>query len=199
MKLIKYDHVCFVLEDQEKKLIVDPGSYEDLPADITNVVAVVVTHEHPDHFSPEVQVFASEEAAAQTEGAIAPERGKPYEAGPFILEFSGDMHAQIHEAYPSTHNISVLINDSIYYPGDVLLAPSKPVKVLLMPTSAPWMKVAEGMDFLTEVKAPLVIPTHDALISEKYGKPLYDRLLGGSTEAYGGRYQRLQPGESITL
>lgn len=210
MRLIKYDHSCFAVEEQGEKIIVDPGNYGELPDNIDNAVALIITHEHADHFSPEniakikaentgVQIFASEEVAAQIEGAIAPEKRKVYEVGSFKLEFFGDMHAQIHPDYPGTHNLSVLINDAVYHPGDSLHIPPKPVKVLMCPITAPWQKASEAMDFVVAIKAEVVIPEHDAIISDEYGKPLYDRLVGGAVQSYGGEYQRLQTGETIDI
>ena len=53
MRITKYEHACFVASIAEKKLIVDPGSFTVPLPDTNNVVAVVITHEHADHWTPE--------------------------------------------------------------------------------------------------------------------------------------------------
>ncbi|MEJ1230959.1 MAG: MBL fold metallo-hydrolase [Galbitalea sp.] len=53
MRITKYEHACFVASIGEKKLVVDPGSFTVPLPESTNVVAVVVTHEHGDHWTAE--------------------------------------------------------------------------------------------------------------------------------------------------
>ena len=53
MRITKYEHACFVASIADKKLIVDPGSFTVPLPDTNNVVAVVITHEHADHWTPE--------------------------------------------------------------------------------------------------------------------------------------------------
>jgi L-ascorbate metabolism protein UlaG (beta-lactamase superfamily) len=48
VKITKYEHACLVVEEAGETLVIDPGVLAKLP-ELTNVVAVVVTHIHPDH------------------------------------------------------------------------------------------------------------------------------------------------------
>ena len=50
MKLTKYEHACFTIEAEGKLVVVDPGAFTTDLGTPENVVAIVVTHEHPDHF-----------------------------------------------------------------------------------------------------------------------------------------------------
>ncbi len=51
MKLTKYEHACVFLEnDDGDKVVIDPGIFTNLPGDLSRIVAIVITHEHPDHF-----------------------------------------------------------------------------------------------------------------------------------------------------
>ncbi len=204
MKLTKYEHACFTVEKDGKLLIVDPGVFTtDLPA-LENVVAVIITHEHPDHFdvtafgaiaahSPDAVIYAHESIVSQL-GDTLPNQsvvaGEGIEAGPFKLEFYGGEHATIHADIPLLANLGVMINGLIYYPGDSLTLPERPVDVLALPVSAPWMKQSESVDFLTAVKPRMAFPTHDAILSQK-GKNLADSLTGMFAEKVGTTYQRL--------
>ena len=204
MRLTKYEHACFTLEKDGKLLVVDPGAYTtDLPA-LESVAAIVVTHEHADHFdvsalgaiiahNPDARIFAHESITRQF-GDTLPHSsvvaGEGIEAGPFKLEFYGGDHAVIHPDIPGIANLGVMIDGMVYYPGDSFTQPKRPVDVLALPTAAPWMKMSEAFDFLTTVKPRLAFPTHDAISSDA-GKQLADRMMPMFAEKVGATYMRL--------
>lgn len=204
MILTKYEHACFTLEKDGKLLVVDPGEWTTDLGPLDNVVAVVITHEHPDHLdpsaldaiiarSPDTVVYAHESITNQLSDNFMTtpvEAGDVVTAAPFTLEFFGGKHAVIHESYPRVVNLGVLVNDSVYYPGDSFVVPNKPIKALALPVGGPWQKISEPMDFAAEVGAKLVFPTHDAVLS-KNGKALPDRMIPSFMESHGGKYQRL--------
>lgn len=204
MKITKYEHACFSIEHNGKLVIVDPGGWTtDLPA-LESVVAVVVTHDHPDHLNtaalgaiiahnPQAIIYAHESITKQLDDTLpskAVAAGEKVMIEPFSLEFFGGEHAEIHKSYPKSTNLGVLINDAVYYPGDSFTLPNKNVRVLALPVAAPWLKISEAMDFCAAVKAELVFPTHDAVLS-KNGKALPDRMIPAFAENYGGKYIRL--------
>lgn len=95
MKLTKYAHACFFVEEQGQKLIVDPGSFTELPDELDNTVAIIITHEHGDHFSPDniekikaqnpnVQIFAAREVVEKLPGSTEPALAHNYQVGPFF-------------------------------------------------------------------------------------------------------------------
>ena len=51
MELTKHGHACVVLSDGDRRLVIDPGAFTD-PAALDGAAAVLITHEHPDHFEP---------------------------------------------------------------------------------------------------------------------------------------------------
>ena len=199
MKLTKFEHACFTVTKDNQTVVVDPGSWSTDFIPTADIVAVVITHEHADHFfeaqlekiaqvAPTAVVVAHESITANmTVLSTRPtEAGKTVEVGPFSLTFYGGDHAIIYDGYPQIANLGVLINDAIYYPGDSFALPEKQVDTLALPVSAPWMKLSESMDFCKEVNARLVFPTHDAILSDA-GKLVVDKLLGGVAS----QYQRL--------
>lgn len=204
MKLTKYEHACFTVEKDGKLLVVDPGEWTTDLDSPENVVAIVVTHEHPDHFdpaalgalvahNPDAIIYAHENITRQFGDTLphqAVQSGQEITVDPFTLEFFGGEHATIHESYPTIANLGVMINGCVYYPGDSFTLPYKPVKVLALPVGAPWLKISEVMDFAAEVKAALVFPTHDAVLSAA-GKSLPDRMIPAFVEPNGGTYKRL--------
>jgi len=210
MKLTKYEHACFTLETANETLVVDPGTYTSDFVVTDTIVVVVVTHEHPDHFDPSLltTIFTKNPNAVlvtlqsiidklpgHKSKAISP--GDTVDIGPFTLKFFGDKHALIHSSMPAIDNIGVLINNTVYYPGDSFALPLTPIDVLALPVAAPWLKMSESMDFLTAIKPLLAFPTHDAVLSD-LGKALPDYLLPAFAQKVGAQYKRID-GTSITV
>ena len=210
MMLTNYEHACFTLEKDGKLLVVDPGTYTtDLGAP-ENVVAIVVTHEHPDHFdpaalgalvahNPDAIIYGHEHITRQFGDTLPHQTATPGEsvtAGPFELSFFGGDHAVIHSDYPTIPNLGVCIDGQVCYPGDSFAQPSGPVDTLLLPVAAPWLKLSEAMDYVSRVKPRLAIPTHDAILSP-VGKALVDRMLSAQADALGFTY--LRPDSPVEL
>lgn len=206
MKITKYEHACFMVEDQGQRLLVDPGAFTKLPDNLNGILGLVYTHGHFDHYTPEqhdkiihsnpeVVIYATPEISPKIPNSIVPEVGKEYRAGEFTLEFYGKHHA---DKNPPEPNLGVTINNTITYPGDSLDEAGKPVKILLAPANGPWMRITETMDLIEKTKAPLVIPIHDALLSEA-GNKVADMYLSKAVERTSSKYQRLSIGESIEI
>src|SRR6478672_5640065 len=53
MRVTKHEHAALLVEDAGKALIVDPGSFTTPFTELQNVVGIVITHEHADHWTPE--------------------------------------------------------------------------------------------------------------------------------------------------
>lgn len=202
MELIKFGHACFVATKNGQSIVVDPG---ELSPDFTppeNVVGIVVTHLHGDHWSvehltrmPGIPLFAPADAVeAMREFSLEAEAiktGDTRTVGDFTLAFTGGDHALIHPDTPMCQNIGVLIdNGEVYYPGDSFAEPGMPVKTLALPIAAPWMKTSEAMDFLTHVKPERAFPTHDAILSEA-GKGFVDTWIRTAAEKVGAQYERI--------
>jgi L-ascorbate metabolism protein UlaG (beta-lactamase superfamily) len=211
MQITKLEHACLVLEKDDQRVILDPGSYTRPVGEYQNVVAVVITHMHDDHCSeeqlqailannPGVKIYGTDEVCKRLAKfeTTAVHHGDFYSEGPFTLEFFGDMHAEIHRSIPLIQNCGVMVNDALYYPGDSYTQPDRRVEILACPTSAPWLKIGDVMDFVTAVKPNRCIPTHNVHLSE-IGHELNNGRVKIVTEAGGGTFEYLTPGQSIEL
>ena len=196
MRIQKYAHACFSVTKDDKTVVVDPGNWSSDFSAVTDIVAVVITHEHADHFdhgllhaiaehSPTAVLIAHESITSKVTElpTKSVDPGDTVTIEPFTFCFFGGKHAIIYEDFPRVANLGVLINQSLYYPGDSFSVPGVPVDTLAIPASAPWMKISEAMDFCKAINARLVFPTHDAILSEA-GKSLADRLLGSVSNNY---------------
>jgi L-ascorbate metabolism protein UlaG (beta-lactamase superfamily) len=211
MRLTKYGHACIVLEEQGKKIVIDPGEFTPEFGDLKDIIAVVVTHVHGDHLSsehleaivkanPDVSVFTTAEAAKEWDGRQAKivKAGQTEVVGPFTMNFYGELHNAVHKDWPQNQNIGVMVNGTFYYPGDSFTLPNRSVKVLAVPAGAPWLKTGEAIDFIREIKPGRFFRSHDGLWN-KNGLTTIDSWFGKASEKFGPDYTALEPGQSIEI
>ncbi|WP_460795774.1 MBL fold metallo-hydrolase [Microbacterium sp. GXF0217] len=212
MRVTKFEHATLRIDEGGDTLIIDPGSFTTPLDELTAVVAVVITHEHPDHWTPEhlsrilraapgTPIFAPAGVAAAAADfeitVIGP--GDTVTAGDFTLRFFGGEHAVIHASLPQIQNVGVLVNDGLYYPGDSYAVPEDiTVDALAAPLGAPWLKIGEAMDFVLAVKPRRAFGVHDMTLSV-IGKNMHRQRLQWATEQNGGEFFVLEPGESLDL
>jgi L-ascorbate metabolism protein UlaG (beta-lactamase superfamily) len=206
VKLTKFPHACLRIEQDGGVLVVDPGAFSS-PADaLRGADAVLITHEHADHLdvdalraAPGLAVYAPAEVVAQLSEvdavttAVGP--GDAFSAAGLDVRVFGDRHAYIHEDVPDIPNNAYLIGGKVYYAGDAFSLPGVEVETLFVPIGAPWMKLAEAIDYVRAVAPERAHPTHDAVLSAA-GQGISDNWIsqrGGTT------YSRLEPGKPVDL
>lgn len=211
MKITKHEHSCQVVETGGAALVIDPGAHTLPIGDVTDVVAIVITHEHADHWTPEqltdilemnpdarILGPAGVAAAARdfTVEVVAP--GDTVEIEPFTLSFYGGKHAVIHESIPVIDNVGVLVNGALYYGGDSYAVPDVPVDILAAPIGAPWLKIGEAMDYVAAIKPRRAYPVHEATLSV-IGKGLANARIESVVALGGGEYTVLGAGDSLDV
>ncbi|MEU3550563.1 MBL fold metallo-hydrolase [Streptomyces longwoodensis] len=211
MKLTKMSHACVRLEKDGRTLVLDPGGFSEEDA-AAGADAILVTHEHPDHFhegrlraaldaDPAAEVWALRSVAEQLAPAF-PGRvhtvghGDTFTAAGFDVQVHGELHAVIHPDLPRVTNVGYLVDDGlVFHPGDALTVPGHAVETLLVPVQAPWSKISEVIDYVREVGPRRVYDVHDALLTD-LARPIYDTHLGNLG---GSEHLRLAPGGTADL
>jgi L-ascorbate metabolism protein UlaG (beta-lactamase superfamily) len=211
MKLTKKSHACVRLEKDGRTLVLDPGGFTEEDAAL-GADAILVTHEHPDHFH-EGRLRAAMEAnpaagiwtlrsVAEKIAAAFPGRvhtvghGDTFTAAGFDVQVHGELHAVIHPDLPRITNVGYLIDGGrVFHPGDALTVPDQPVQTLLAPVQAPWSKIAEVIEYVREVKPQRVYDIHDALLTD-LARPIYDTHL---SNLGGAEHDRLASGASAEV
>jgi L-ascorbate metabolism protein UlaG (beta-lactamase superfamily) len=216
MLLTKFSHSCVRITDNDRALVIDPGTFSEVETALADVDAVLITHEHADHVDADrlaaaaaanssLRVWAPKSvtdslaAAGDWHGrltAVGP--GDEFSAGGFPIRTFGGQHALIHSSIPVVSNVCYLVEGTVYHPGDSYVVPTASVELALIPVNAPWAKLAEAVDFTVSVRAPRAIGIHDALLSE-IGRGGYGGHLGRIAGEYGTAYQAVAAGESISL
>ncbi|WP_371555024.1 MBL fold metallo-hydrolase [Streptomyces longwoodensis] len=211
MKLTKMSHACVRLEKDGRTLVLDPGGFSEEDA-AAGADAILVTHEHPDHFhegrlraaldaDPAAEVWALRSVAEQLAPAF-PGRvhtvghGDTFTAAGVDVQVHGELHAVIHPDLPRVTNVGYLVDDGlVFHPGDALTVPGHAVETLLVPVQAPWSKISEVIDYVREVGPRRVYDVHDALLTD-LARPIYDTHLGNLG---GSEHLRLAPGGTADL
>ena len=137
MRVTKFEHAALTLTDQGKKLVIDPGSFTLPLADLADVVAVVITHEHPDHWTPDhldrILEYAPDVPIYGPEGVAAAAAGyhvtvvHPGDTVTVDALHAGSSSAasttSSTRSIPVVDNVGVLVNGDFYYPGDSYAVP----------------------------------------------------------------------------
>ena len=180
MRITKFEHACFVASIGDKKVVVDPGSFTVPLPDSNNVVAVVITHEHADHWTPEhlqrikdnspdVRFFGP----AGVVGSSIRLRVSPSSRTATRSRSSRSPSSSSARSTPrstSRSRSSTTSASSSTTPcstrGDSFTLGPVGVDLLGVPASAPWLKIGEVMDYVLAPEArSAASPPHDMINS----------------------------------
>ncbi|WP_019630319.1 MBL fold metallo-hydrolase [Actinomadura atramentaria] len=194
MKITHFGHACVLVEtDGGGRVLLDPGTYATGFEDVTGLDAVLITHEHPDHAdldrlpallaaNPGARLVADAGTGAKLAEAGLDHRvasdGDKLDLGAAAVRVVGGQHAVIHPDLPGLVNNGYVIDGAVYHPGDALAAPPDAVGVLLVPAGGPWMKAAEGIDYLRAVRPDVAVPIHQAGLADVHQTLHYNLFRG---------------------
>jgi L-ascorbate metabolism protein UlaG (beta-lactamase superfamily) len=208
MKITRRYHSCVELSEGQTSIIIDPGSFE-VPENLAEVDAVLVTHIHPDHVdtealttargrNPQLAVYGPAELADHVDFPFTTVRdGDTFTLGEFAVAVHESAHGAVTSSTPLPENLGFLLNGRVLHTGDSF--PELPdVEVALVPVSAPWLKMLDVEDYLRTNRPTRFIGVHDG-IDNDFGLHLRQRLLGVLAEENTLEYLPLRPGESLEV
>lgn len=183
MQLTKHAHACVTLTKDGTRIVIDPGAFTPNAAEaVAEAEAVFITHEHFDHFDenliakalaerPELRVYGPASVVERWQDARRGQvttvaDGDQITVAGFDIAVFGEHHATIHRDIPTVANVGYLVDSDLYHPGDAYYAPPTRVETLLLPTSGPWTKLGEAVDYTREVAPRRLIQIHELLLSD---------------------------------
>lgn len=195
MHLTHFGHACLLVETGGARLLIDPGTFSQGFEELTDLDAVIITHQHADHVDVEklpqlleanegAVVLAEPETAAELTKvgltAQALHAGDSLTVAGVPLAAAGGQHAVIHPDVPRIGNVGVLVGTSraeggsgvLLHPGDAYDVTPADVDILALPLWAPWAKVSETVDYLRAVSPAVVVPVHEMPL-QRVGRAMY--------------------------
>ncbi len=196
MKITKHAHACVELDHDGHGLLIDPGAFTPNAAElIARASAVLITHEHYDHVNTEaldaelssrtdLSVWGPSSVTGRWTGEYPGQvhtvrHGDTFIANGLNVAVHGETHASIHADIPRVANVGYLVEGSVYHPGDAYHVPDAAVSTLLVPTSGPWTKLGEAVDYVRAVNPDNIIQIHEIMLSEA-GQQAAARFLSPS-------------------
>jgi L-ascorbate metabolism protein UlaG (beta-lactamase superfamily) len=179
MRITKYGHSCLHIAEGSASILIDPGTFSQGFETLSGLSAVLITHQHADHLDPKrlplllrgnpnATLYADtgsvELLAKEGITATAVRTGDLLDVGIPVEVFAGN-HAVIHRDIPVISNACYLIGGRLLHPGDSLTVLDRPVEMLALPTSAPWMAVKEAIDYFRAVDPKVAIPIHEKVMA----------------------------------
>lgn len=212
MELTKHGHACVTLTKDGVRLVIDPGSYTS-PDALDGATAVLVTHEHADHFQPGLLKDALRDdpdltvwtnpAVADTLGShggrvLVVGHGDGFEVGGFSITALGEWHEVIHPDIPRVRNVGFLVDGTLFHPGDAYTVPSVAVDTLLVPLYSPWTGVTGLVDWVRAVRPRQTIAVHDAPLND-IGHTMINRFLRPGVLGTGAEHHQLTVGDRVQI
>lgn len=193
MRVTHLGHACVLVEAAGQRILIDPGNLSDLWHGQTDLNAVLVTHQHPDHCdlpqlatllaaNPQAQVFVEASIAQTTDDErLAPiVSGDTVTVGAITVTAVGGTHAEIHQDIPRIGNVGLVLaadgEPTFFHPGDSYATAPDGVHVVAVPAYGPWGAMKETIDFVRAVGAEHGFPIHDELLSDSGRALVFNRL-----------------------
>ncbi|HUQ58983.1 MBL fold metallo-hydrolase [Lentzea sp.] len=207
MQLVHFGHACVLLDSGSTRVLIDPGTFSAGFEELTDLDAVLITHQHFDHVdagrlpallkaNPRAQLVVDEGTAPSVGNATVARPGDVLKVGDLSVKVVGGQHAVIHEDIPIVPNTGYVIGDgAFYHPGDSLFVPDEDIDVLGLPAGAPWLRTGEAVDFMRAVEPRVAVPIHEkTLASPQMAVRFFDLLKPEGTEV-----RLLTPGEETAV
>jgi L-ascorbate metabolism protein UlaG (beta-lactamase superfamily) len=208
MDITRFGHAALLVETETTRILLDPGTFcDDAVFELTDLDAIVVTHQHPDHLdqdrvpgllanNAQAQLICDPETADLMDvGSWTPNAdGLEHVVGDVTVTGVGAQHAVILPEIDRIANVGVLVaagGTTVFHPGDTYEHAPQGVDVLALPLGAPWAKLSETVEFVQRVAPRAVLPIHDRTIAD-LAYPMY----WGQVAAHGGVDDARQLGQS---
>lgn len=173
MKITKFVHSCLLVEmpaPVNRTVLFDPGVMSEAALsvdDLEYLDDIVITHGHPDHYSPKLLAALIEkfpQVRITTTNEVADKLSEQgisatTEASDGIVFFDSP-HENVTPLFPQPEEIGVHYLDMLTHPGDSHSF-SETKDILALPVTAPWGGNIAAVNLAIKLKPKYVLPIHD--------------------------------------
>src|SRR4249920_3489565 len=178
MQITHLGHAAVFVETDGARILIDPGNFSDAWHSLTDLDAVLVTHQHPDHLDP--QNLPALLAANPSAIVLMVPSILDLVSADVLVTAVGGQHAIIHRDIPRIGNVGYVLRSegepTLFHPGDALDTVPDGVDILAVPAYGPWAAMKETIDFVRAVGALEGFPIHDELLSDQGRTLAFNRL-----------------------
>ena len=214
MTITKLGHSCFLVESEEIRVIIDPGSWTRLPKELPHLDAVLISHVHPDHWSkdhlnairnqfPDIPIYTNVEVGellheAEIDDWQEIEDGDVFDVEGLEIEVHEAPHVILLEGIETVLNSTFIINNQFFFPADAEYVPEMSIEVMAAIVSAPFWNVAQSTEYIKQVSPNLIVPAHDGFV-ESFARNIFYGVAKNAVESDGGTFKELKDGASVKV
>ncbi len=190
MRISHLGHAAVLIETPAARVLIDPGNFTDAWHSLTDLDAILVTHQHPDHLDPEhvpallaanpqAKVYLEPSILAKVADGTLPPLGEATALAPndqtvvgdLLVSAVGGQHAVIHRDLSRVGNVGYVLRSegqpTFFHPGDAYDTIPGGVDIVAMPAYGPWAAMKETIEFVRAVGALEGFPIHDELLNDR--------------------------------
>jgi L-ascorbate metabolism protein UlaG (beta-lactamase superfamily) len=175
MKVTKYPQSCLLIEEEGRRLLIDPGSFvskQFTANDLLPVDAILITHEHADHLDssllksltaqgniPVVGNASTAEAHAGVITKVVSDRDS-FDVAGFHVTVRELPHCLMLDGSPGPQNSGYVIDGVFFHPGDGISIDDLRVENAAVPIAGPDVSPKDIYGFIRQLGCKAVVPIH---------------------------------------